>query len=328
MITPVLIAKFFEGQCTDDEVRKIEEWRKESIDNEKTFNRLKTIWDETGSIRPQTEVQETEAAWQKLKTKIQKPQAAPKWKTLSYMLPRAAAAVLIFASMVIFYLTQKDQTTVAVKMIEISTQKGEKRQLSLADGSTIWLNAESSVKYPESFSGATRDIYLDGEAYFDVETNPDKPFKVHTEELVTTVLGTQFNVLAYPERENIIVALDEGKVELSYENSLMALEPGKQVQFSKHTHSFNKTDIINKHNQWRNNVLELDNITLKRAAIIIERWFGKRVIIDNEKLEGCLVTASFKEPTIEEVLEIVTSILSLESEEINGEYHIKGESCL
>jgi ferric-dicitrate binding protein FerR (iron transport regulator) len=329
MITPVLIAKYFEGTCTPDEVKAVDEWRNKHTDNEKTFAKLKTVWEETGKVRPISEVQETNASWEKLSARIKTaPKTTSKRRSLSFILPRAAAAVLIFTTMIIFYLTQKNKETVAVKMVEISTQKGEKRQLILADGSKVWLNAESSIKYQENFTGETRDVYLEGEAYFDVESNPSKPFKVHTGELITRVLGTEFNVQAYNDQQNIVVALDEGKVALNYEGDKITLSPGKQASFSKQTHTFKSDDIANKHNQWRNNVLEFDNVTLAQAVKTIERWFDKKVVVDNKKLEGCLITASFNNPKVEDVVEIITSILSLENEEIDGVYHIKGDNCL
>lgn len=329
MITPVLLAKFFEGNCTPDEVARIEEWKGQSNANLNTFNRLKKIWDETGSIRPQSEVQATEAAWQKLKTQLtqQAPQkAAPRRNTLLFIVPRVAA-VLLLVSMVIFYLVPGSPTSTAVKMIEISTQKGERRQLALADGSTIWLNAESTIKYPEAFDGNTREVYLDGEAYFDVAKNPSKPFKVHTNDVTTQVLGTSFNVLAYKEQPNIAVALDEGKVALSYGNETVDLEPGTKASFDKKTHHFNKTVITNKHNLWRNNIIDFDNITLAQAAQTIERWYGKKVVIENVNLQGCRITASFNNPTIDDVLEIISSTLSLQVEEKDGVYYLKGEIC-
>lgn len=329
MITPVLIAKYLEGNCTPLEIKEVEDWVKNNTNNQKTFQRLKTIWEETGKVRPLNEVQETEAAWQKLSSKIKSaPKTVSKWKKLSFVLPRAAAAVLVFTTMIIFYNTQKNKGSEVVKMIEISTQKGEKRQLALADGSTVWLNAESTIKYPKDFSGDTREIYLDGEAYFDVERNPSKPFKVNTGGITTTVLGTEFNVQAYPEQKDIIVALDEGKVSVNNEKAEMLLEPGKRISYNKTTNKFKKSTIPGEHNLWRNNVLELNNITLANAVVVIERWFGEKVEIDNNKLNGCLVTASFKDPNINSVLEILTSILSIESEKVNGVYHIKGESCL
>ncbi len=328
MITPVLIAKYFEGQCTDYEVGLIEEWKVQSAENLKTFNRLKKIWDETGNLRPQSEVQETEAAWQKIKTKINTaPKAAPKWKTLSYIVPRAAAAVIVFTAMILFYLVPNSPNDVAVKMIEISTPKGERRQLALADGSTVWLNAESTIKYPEKFDGDTREIYLEGEAYFDVAKNPAKPFKVHTDDFTTQVLGTSFNVLAYADQATITVSLDEGKVALSYGENSVNLEPGTKGRFDKKSHSIDKSAISNKHNLWHSNILDFDNITLAQAAQSLERWFGKKIVIENTTLKGCRITASFNNPTIDDALEIIASTLSLHVEEINGVYYLKGEIC-
>lgn len=328
MITPVLIAKYLEGNCTPVETKEVEDWINTNPNNQKTFQRLKTIWEETGKVRPLSEVQETEAAWQKLSAKIKSsPKAAPKWKTLSFILPRASAAVLVFTSVIMFYFFQTNNGTQLANMIEISTQKGEKRQLALADGSKVWLNAESTIKYPEKFDGDTRTILLEGEAYFDVAHNPSKPFKVNTGDITTTVLGTEFNVLAYPEQKSITVALDNGKVAVSNDDKEMLLEPGKEVNYNKQTQKFNKTDITNNHNQWRNSVLELNNIPLEKAVIVIERWFNEKVVIDNSRLKGCLITASFKKPDIQSVLEVVTSILSIENEKINGVYHIKGETC-
>lgn len=328
MITPVLIAKYLEGDCTSLEIKEVESWINSNPQNGKTFQRIKTIWEETGKVRPLSEVQETEAAWQKIKAEIKtKPNTASKWKTLSFILPRAAAAVLVFTSMIIFYLTQKNQGNQFVKMIEISTQKGEKRELALADGSTVWLNAESTIKYPQDFKGDTREIYLDGEAYFKVSHNPSKPFKVNTEDITTTVLGTEFNVQAYPEQNNIQIALDQGKVAVNYKNDKMLLEPGKLINYNKATHKLNKQSILDKHNQWRNNVLALNNIPLSEAVKIIERWFGVKIIVENDKLNTCLVTTSFKEPKVDAVLEILTSILSIESKQVDGVYYIKGESC-
>lgn len=328
MITPVLIAKYFEGQCSAEEVRLIEEWKEQSEDNLKTFNRLKKIWDETGNIRPQSEVQETEVAWQKLKAKINAvPKAAPSWKKLSFIIPRAAAAVIVLTSMILFYLVPSSSDDVAVKMIEISTPKGERRQLALADGSTVWLNAESTIKYPEKFDGDTREIYLEGEAYFDVAKNPAKPFKVHTEDFTTQVLGTSFNVLAYADQSSIIVALDEGKVALSYGETTVNLEPGTKGQFDKKSHSINKSAISNKHNLWHSNILDFDNITLAEATQSLERWFGKKVVIENPKLQGCRITASFNNPNIDDALEIIASTLSLHVDEIDGVYYLKGEIC-
>jgi transmembrane sensor len=327
MITPVLISKYLAGQCTPDEQQQVDDWIAASPDNKSVFDKLKNMWDETGLVRPNTEVQETEAAWQKVKARIQPAAQKPQRRSLTYILTRAAAAAILIIGMVTFYVVNTSTQKGTLQMVEISTKKGEKRQLALADGTTVWLNAETTIKYPKTFDGNTREVFVDGEAYFKVQHNADKPFRVHTGDLVTQVLGTSFNVLAYPENETITVALDEGKVALNYENQYMELQPGYKARFTKKEHTLIKTEIISKHNQWRNNVLDFNNITLTDAAQTIERWFGKQVKISGTQIQNCRLTTSFNNPTLDEVLEIITSVLALEMEEKDGVYYLKGENC-
>jgi transmembrane sensor len=328
MITPVLLSKYFAQQCTPDEQQLVEDWVAASADNKSVFDNLKNIWDQTEQVRPNTEVQQTEAAWQKVKARIQKPQEIkPTKRSLSYILTRAAAAAIIIIGMVTFYIVNTNTQKGTLQMVEISTKKGEKRQLALADGTTVWLNAETTIRYPEKFDGNTREVFVDGEAYFKVQHNAQKPFRVHTGDLTTQVLGTSFNVLAYPESETITVALDEGKVALDFENQHMELQPGYKARFTKKEHTLAKTEIISKHNLWRNNILDFNNITLADAAQTIERWFGKKVIINGTQIQNCRLTTSFSNPKLDEVLEIITSVLALEMEEKNGVYYLTGDNC-
>ncbi|MDL5049913.1 FecR domain-containing protein [Oscillatoria amoena NRMC-F 0135] len=330
MITPVLIGKYLSHQCTPDEARMIEAWIGESTENKGLFVRLKNMWDETGQVRPAAEVQETEAAWQKVRSRVQQNTATqqPKRKSLSYILTRAAAAAIIILGVVSFYVINYNSSSeTVVKMVEISTQKGEKRQLALADGSTVWLNAESTIKYPEDFSGSTREVYVDGEAYFEVKRDETKPFMVHTGELITKVLGTSFNVMAYPDNDVIAVALDEGKVAVYSDSNLVELLPGNMAVYGKTSHRLQSMPMPDKHNEWRKNVMDLNNVTLAQATATVNRWFNTNVVIDDKKLETCRITASFNNPTLDEVIEILSSVLPIEIEEKDGAYHIKGETC-
>ncbi len=329
MITPVLIGKYLSHQCTPEEARMIESWIGESTENKGLFVRLKNMWDETGQVRPLAEVQETEAAWQKVKGRLQQATTTqPKRKSLSYILTRAAAAAVIILGVVSFYvLNYNSGSETVVKMVEISTKKGEKRQLALADGSTVWLNAESTIKYPEDFSGSTREVYVDGEAYFEVKRDETKPFMVHTGELVTKVLGTSFNVMAYPDNDEIAVALDEGKVAVYSDSNLVELLPGNMAIYGKTSHRLQSMPMPDKHNEWRKNVMDFNNITLSQATATVNRWFNANVVIDDKKLETCRITASFNNPTLGEVIEILSSVLPIEIEEKDGAYHIKGETC-
>lgn len=329
MITPVLLSKYFAQQCTADEARIVETWAGQSSENRNVFVRLKKMWDETGQVRPKAEVQETELAWQKVRSRIQQqPKVVPmRKKSLIYTISTAAAAAVILFTMVTFYLINGQNGPATVKMVSISTKAGERRQIALADGSKVWLNAETSIKYPETFDGENREVYLDGEAYFEVAHNPSKPFTVHTGDLDTRVLGTSFNVMAYPESEDIEVALDEGKVRVNDNSDTLFLEPGFEATYEKTNRSIKKGAIAGKHNEWRNDIIHFENISLAEAVKTLERWYAITIKIDEDKLNTCPITASFENQDAETVLEIIATTLSIEVEKKNDVYHLKGQNC-
>ncbi|HYG14624.1 MAG TPA: FecR domain-containing protein [Bacteroidia bacterium] len=328
MITPVLLSKYFAQQCTADEVRLVEDWAGESSENRNVFVRLKKMWDETGQVRPKAEVQETGLAWQKVRSRIQQQQVLPaRRKSLTYIITSAAAAAVIVLTMVTFDLVNRQDGPTAVKMVSISTKAGERRQIALSDGSKVWMNAETSIKYPETFDGENREVYLEGEAYFEVAHNPTKPFTVHTGDLDTRVLGTSFNVLAYPENEDIEIALDEGKVRVNGNKDTLFLEPGFEATYEKSNRSIKKGAIAGKHNEWRNNVIHFENISLEEAVKTLERWYAITINIDESKLKNCPITASFENQDAETVLEIIATTLSIEVEKRNNTYYLKGQNC-
>jgi ferric-dicitrate binding protein FerR (iron transport regulator) len=329
MITPVLLSKYFAQQCTADEARLVEDWAGQSSENRNIFVRLKNLWDETGQARPKTEVQDTERAWQKVRERIQQQKAQPgrRRKSLIYTITTAAAAAVIVFTMVTFYLINRQDGPATVKMVSISTKAGERRQIALADGSKVWLNAETSIKYPETFDGDNREVYLDGEAYFEVAHNPSKPFTVHTGDLDTRVLGTSFNVMAYPESEDIEIALDEGKVRVNDNKDTLFLEPGFEATYGKANRNITKGAIAGKHNEWRNNVIHFENIMLAEAVKTLERWYAITVKIDENKLKTCPITASFENQDAETVLEIIATTLSIEIEKKDNIYYLKGQNC-
>lgn len=329
MITALLIDKYLSAQCTPEEAQRVEEWLGQSPQNKGIFDQLKRMWEETGYKRPESELRDTDAAWLKIKAKIsQPPVKKPKSLYVRYIISGAVAAMLIFVAVISFYNTLgTGHSNAMATWTEATTQKGERKQLTLADGTKVWLNAESTLKYPSTFDGGIREVQLTGEAYFDVTHNPQQPFKVISGEVITKVLGTSFNVMAYSDAGNIEVSLDEGKVALSYSDNGIELTPGHKAIFSKNTHTFEESEINSEHNQWRNNIIDFNNVSLLSVVQTLERWYGKRIVINNKELNDCLITANFENPTLPSVLEIVSTALELEITEKEGVYYISGDKC-
>lgn len=224
-----------------------------------------------------------------------------------------AASILFCVSLVGFYhffnATDKSQSV----YLYASTQIGEKRIVILPDGSTVKLNSKSSLKYPNEFSKNKRIVQLEGEAFFDVKKDPNKPFVVKTGNIKTKVLGTSFNVKAFTEEENLQVTLVTGKVQVQSNKKNIFLEPSQQVTYLKTSNTFSKktVDVIN-YTDWRNNVLHFNNETIAEVALKLQRWYKVSIETQLKKEDLIRISASYK--ANESLDNIIKSIVFLNDE--------------
>lgn len=154
----------------------------------------------------------------------------------------------------------------------MTTPRGGQFKLQLADGTTVWLNAESSITYPTSFPGSTREVTMTGEAYFEVAKNPFKPFTVKTYKDEITVKGTSFNVNSYDDEAGIKTSLLEGAVQING----MLLTPGKAYINGKIVN----TDL-NKDLAWKNGIFNFHQVKLPEAMRQIARWYNVEAQFDD-----------------------------------------------
>ncbi|MDR2915498.1 MAG: FecR domain-containing protein [Tannerella sp.] len=194
--------------------------------------------------------------------------------------------------------------------IFISTLHGERKQIELPDGSTVILNSLSSVSYPEKIQkGRTREIKLDGEAYFDIVKNSQIPFIVKASGIEVKVLGTKFNVSAYKNDENITTSLYEGAVAISSDSGeTIRLEPGKQAAYNKKTNNIELFPITNEHQStWINGSMYFENISLKEILKILEREKNITFKISDEINKELKLTAKFTHnESVEDILEYLS----------------------
>ena len=142
-----------------------------------------------------------------------------------------ALSLVVFKN---FQDNQKERTAYWAMMKKTSTERAEYKYILLPDSTQVWLNAGSTLDYPEHFDEATREVTLVGEAYFDVKHAAEHPFIIHTGQIQTTVLGTAFNINAYTDRSNIQVSVSRGKVKVSRGDQLIAmLVKGQEVKVSQ-----------------------------------------------------------------------------------------------
>lgn len=162
----------------------------------------------------------------------------------------------------------------------IATSKGNQYQVLLPDGTKVWLNAASSLKYPEVFTGNERKVILSGEAYFEVAKNKDMPFRVHSRNQDVQVLGTHFNINSYSDDQSIKTTLLEGAIKVSNANFSKILKPGEQSLVENNgLGNINVIKNIDLDGEiaWKKGLFSFNNVALKTILIQLERWYDIKI---------------------------------------------------
>lgn len=242
-----------------------------------------------------------EATFSLIEKRIGRNNRKPFIKYISY----AAAIIIIALLSTVIYNYETQSPTI----LYASTSYGEKKIIDLPDGTSIELNSLSSISYPKEMKGKTRNVTLEGEAYFDVAKDPNKAFIVRAGEIEVKVLGTKFNINAYDNQENITTTLFEGSVSVGTNpRNTNKLKPGEQAVFSKKTEKIETRTLTNPdlEGSWRNNVLVFDNEKLSDILNTLSRQYNVKFDIDNEQLEQLRITARFSSnESIENALAIL-----------------------
>ncbi len=175
----------------------------------------------------------------------------------------------------------------------------------LPDGSKVIVHANSKLEYPEQFSGNTSQVTLTGEAYFDIKRNADKPFVIHTGKLKTTVLGTAFNIKAYPEATDITVTVTRGKVKVEDDHKILGvLTPDKQLVYSLPQATAQKQAVIAANAvKWTRENMSFESVSFESITEQIGKRYQANIRFANSDIKNCPVTASFSgTETLDEVI--------------------------
>lgn len=185
--------------------------------------------------------------------------------------------------------------------------RGKKSQVKLPDGTQVWLNAESRLKFPVSFSGITREVTVDGEAYFDVEKNENKPFIVHSGRLQVEVLGTSFNIKAYDR--TVYTTLEKGKVRVKDPNTSIVLVPGEQARVNTETGASRKAPVFTRlFTGWKDGELYLEDQSLADIAVMLSRSYDYEFEFEDSSLKDIRFTVDIAAPdNLQAVLDHISS---------------------
>jgi ferric-dicitrate binding protein FerR (iron transport regulator) len=205
--------------------------------------------------------------------------------------------------------------------VEIKAPAWTRAQFSLPDGTTGWLNSNSSVKYNGNFN-ADRQVTLKGEVFFDVFKDIKRPFKVNTNEVIVTALGTRFNIASYENEKNVEVVLDEGKLIFNDKemNKSYTMNPNDLVIYDKTLKDYS-TEIVQPHKylSWTEGKLVFRNDPLDVIARRLERWYNIDVEVNASLTDDLRLRATFSDESLEEVLNLLKRSLPIDYRIENGD---------
>ncbi|PXV61010.1 ferric-dicitrate binding protein FerR (iron transport regulator) [Dysgonomonas alginatilytica] len=313
-----IISKYLNKKATVEEKTKLLQWIKEDIQNKNLFIETRDIWLLTNDIKiTESDIDEAFIRFNrevnKSSQKVNRKVILPTIRNIA-----AVAAVVLICSVTTFYWGRnsfaptQEEATIMV-MNQIRTGKDSKDFITLPDGTEVWLNANSKISYPEVFAEGERVVSVEGEAFFKVKENKQKPFKVNTKDMNVEVLGTWFNVNNHASRSSSETVLLNGKVQV--ENNIgqkIILEPNQKISISKTDGSYSVSKVnAEDYTLWINEKLTFNNEQLVSILHKMKYWYGIDIVYNKDIPLDMRLSLTIRKETKEEIfklLELITPI--------------------
>lgn len=273
--------RFFAGKLSMQEGLSIKQWMESSKENERIFLQERRLFDalllhdEHKQMQPARNFQLRKLALECMKV--------------------AAVALLTLACYGLYQNMQWNNEE--VKMYTVSVPAGQRTHLTLPDGTTVWLNARTTFSYPTSFNSNERTVFLQGEAYFEVSKNLHKPFIVQTQQYNIEVLGTKFDVEAYPDSKNFETTLMQGSVKVSSpqnpEQSL-TLKPNEKVFLKDGVLTSTQVSDFSSY-RWKEGLICFKNIPFEYVMEEFEKYYGMKIVVKNKSVHSYSYTGKFRQ---------------------------------
>lgn len=299
-----LLIKYVAGQCTSMEEQEIYGWINQSPENKEEYYKFLNLWALSSQERPYEKASHEDI--KTFKGLIADKSKQSRIKTFTLILKYAAIALIALVIGKYFIPVKNNKIETLALQNQIIVPLGSKSKIILPDGSTALLNAGSKLSYDFSFGNTTREVILEGEAYFKVATNKGKPFIVHTSKASVKALGTEFNVKAYPEEHQIETILVKGSIlveqksdltgRINQEQSGVLMKPGQKMLIADENKPASSSTVDVKKGAKNSKINE--EVKLNREITVVENvaietsWKDDRWIIQGEKLDNLAVLLS------------------------------------
>ena len=323
-----LILMYLEGDCSEADEKKVLEWKNNSEENRKEFELLKDLWDTHDLTLPKVDVEKSldvvkqrisnfadRRETQTLKMfRIQHKKKVSQFInpfTMSSYLKTAAVILILFSG--IYFFSKLFQNEL---MKEVIVKNKELKEITLSDGTEVKLDAGSSLKYPDKFEDDKREVFLSGEAYFNVTSDQQTPFIVHTNQAEITVLGTKFNVRAWDQTHKVAVVVVDGRVSLRPENvnnnkSEVIISAGQISVLDENGSLSNPVNTDTElHLAWLNREYYFQSVPLGEVLDQLKRWYDIDFTLPVDSYVANRITVNLENKPIEDILDLISLIMN------------------
>ncbi|GGZ30527.1 hypothetical protein GCM10007049_24120 [Echinicola pacifica] len=323
-----LFHKYSEGKATKAEARQLFDLLEQLDTKPEAYGHLlEDLWSRTknsGKTSYQEEDLFARIQEKKNSLSVYRPKPQNKFRRL---LPWAAVLVLGGLAMA-YWLGGNHNSPEAENWLSQSAGLGEVQEIELPDGSKVWLNAGTSISYPESFHNRT--VRLEGEAFFEVLRNEESPFSVWTGKVSTQVLGTSFNVRSYRQDPKVKVTVSTGKVAVAMEErEPVYITKNQQVSMDVSSGELERATVnATALSAWKNGWLVFEGVSLEEAAWILENFYGMEVEFKHDQIKTCRFTSKFKaNESLDHVLDVLGRVTGADFIIVNQTIIIDGTLC-
>lgn len=320
-----LIARYLAGEALPEDAMLLDEWKDSNPDNLRYFNECR----EALGIRLQ-EV-DTAKLFSQVMSRVEVPEQNRQPKEIRLkpvFTPWRIAASLLLISVVALLARVAFKGTPALPD-QLLASSEQTRETTLADGSHVFMNKHTKLTVVGGFNGKQRKLHLEGEAFFEVKHDEEKPFIIDAGGLEIKDIGTAFNVNANPQSDSVFVHVTEGVVELSNGSETLRLEPQESAFYIR---SVNKLARYNHEavnvDAYRTRVFSFKASTLAEVIATLNDIYGEVISLKNPKLGACRITVDFNNDSPETMAAIITETLGLSYETVEGKFIITGDSCI
>jgi len=305
-IDKILTKVLLNESLTDSESEIYFLWQKKSENNKLLLKQIKDYWSHQKAVNSE----QKQRVWENFEKKTES-NVEGKRVIFTYKFFFKAAAVLLvvfsiwsLANYLNFLRAPVIDTPETVSLITKQNGKGEKRTIKLQDGTVIKLNSESTLIFPQEFTGNKREVELEGEAFFDVAKDSLRPFIIKAGEIITTVKGTSFNISAYGEDEKIAVSVVTGLVAVESSSQSFELTPGEKIEYGIQDKEINKSAFNLKEIAWREGTLVFSGDNMREIISKLERWYNVSIDVREDKIfEIHDFKGEYKNKSLEDILE-------------------------